>query len=162
VKKGFWAIDHRSFRKADKTRKTFTKETAMKRIQILRTFLLLSGLFTLFWWPLSHWFYSNWYHHLLGFQNYDPAFAKIIGTLGIFPVLGTLFAARDPVRNRDLIRILIVFCLLMAATYVFLITTMSFPVLEYINVGILIFSATILIILFPHVAANEDMLKSGQ
>ena len=124
----------------------------MKKTNTLRIFLIISGVFTFFWWPMSHWFYPDWYHKLLGFTSYDAALVKIIGTIGIFPVLCTLFAARDIRRNQDMILILIIFCVLMAATYVFLIITMNFPVLEIINVAILLISALTLGILFPRSA----------
>jgi hypothetical protein len=130
--------------------------SALDRIKILRVFLWVFGIFTLFWWPLSHWFYPDWYHNLLGFESYDYSLVKVIGTIGIVPVLGIFFSARNPVRNRDFILVLITFCILMAATYIFLITTRGFPVREYVNVGLLIFSAVFLTVFFPYVPVGDN------
>jgi hypothetical protein len=119
------------------------------RIRILRLYLLFLALFTLFWWPLSHWFYPDWYHQLLGFESYDYSLVKIIGTTGVVPVLGMFFAARDPIRNRDFVISLLVFFLLLAATYVFLIDKHGFPAREYVNIALLTGNAAVLGILFP-------------
>ncbi len=121
----------------------------MHRIAILRIYLFALGLFTLFWWPLSHWFYPDWYHSLLGFTSYDYSLVKIIGTIGVVPVMGMFLASKDPVRNRDFISSLLVFFILMAATYVFLIHTRDFPRKEYFNVALLVINAGILGFLYP-------------
>ena len=121
----------------------------MDRLKILKIYLWILGVFLLFWWPLSHWFYPDWYHNLLGFSNYDYALVKIIGTCGIIPVLGIFFTALRPEKNRDILLILIVFAILMAATYIFLIINKGLPTKEYINVVMSILNAVILIILLP-------------
>ena len=127
------------------------------RLGILRLYLLGLAIFTLFWVPLSHWFYPDWYHKLLGFEQYDYSLVKIIGTTGIVPVLGLFFAARDPIRNRDFIITLLVFCVLLAATYLFLIMEHGFPVREFINVAVLSCNAVILTFLFPWRAAQPPL-----
>lgn len=121
----------------------------MQRITVLRIYLFALGLFTLFWWPLSHWFYPDWYHNLLGFTSYDYSLVKIIGTIGVVPVMGMFFAAKNPVRNRDFIISLLAFFIMMAATYVFLIHTHGFPRKEYVNVALLVVNACILGFLYP-------------
>jgi hypothetical protein len=52
------------------------------RIKTMRVFLSFNGIFLLFWWPLSHWFYPDFYHNLLGFTigSYPDDLVKIIGT----------------------------------------------------------------------------------
>jgi hypothetical protein len=127
----------------------------MTKEKILQAYLWFMGIFLLFWWPLSHWFYPDWYHQLLGFESYDEAMVKIIGTAGIVPVLSLFFAARNPTKNRDMITVLIVFSFLMAGTYVFLIQTQSFPVREYLNVALSIVSGIILMLLFPRKAVTQ-------
>ena len=135
---------------------------AVTRIRLLRWYLVGLGGFTLFWWPLSHWFYADWYHHLLGFTTYDYSLVKIIGTMGFLPVLGMYFAARDPVRNRDFILSLAVFSLLLAVTFVFLIETHDFPAGEYVNVGLSAGNALTLLTLYPrHSVGNEPTVTSG-
>lgn len=121
----------------------------MVKIRVLRAYLLVLGVFTLFWWPLCHWFFSDWYHSLLGFGSFNRDISAIIGTIGMVPVLLIFFAAKNPVRNRDSLLVLILFALLMAGTYVYLIVFRDFPVLEYFNAGILVFNAAVLIVLFP-------------
>jgi len=107
------------------------------------------GLFLLFWWPLSHWFYADWYHELLGFSNYDPALVRIIGTSGIVPVMLIFVTVTDPIRYRGNLAILVLFSLLLAGTYVFLIVSGQFPVQEVANVILYIISTKILIMLWP-------------
>ncbi len=119
------------------------------RIKILRLYLLVLALFTLFWWPLSHWLYPDWYHTLLGFHSYDYSLVKIIGTIGAVPVLGMFFAASDPIRNRDFVISLLVFFPLLAATYIYLINAHGFPVREYINVSLLVVNSFALGLLYP-------------
>lgn len=116
------------------------------------------GVFTLFWWPLSHWFYPDWYHGLLGFESYDDSLVKIIGTIGFFPVLGMFFAAADPIRNRDIVITTVVFSVLMAGTYVFLIWTRGFPILELVNVALLAGNVVFIAFLYPWSEA-ADRLK---
>ena len=65
------------------------------------------------------------------------------------PILGLLFTAANPIRNRDLFISLQVLSVLMAATYVFLINTQSFPQLEYLNAGFLLGNTIILSLLYP-------------
>jgi len=91
-----------------------THDDRCPRLGLLRLYLSFLATFTLFWWPLSHWFYPHWYHHLLGFTHYDPALVKIIGTLGAMPVAGMFLVARSPLRNRDmLVALLLLFVLLL-------------------------------------------------
>lgn len=120
-------------------------------ILLLKIFLYLAGTALLFWWPLSHWFYSEWYHTLLGFKagSYPDGMVKVIGAAGVMPVLLAFFSARDPVRNRGMIIILITFSIIMAGTYVYLILSNRFPPAEWLNVAICLVTALVLIILFP-------------
>ena len=127
---------------------------ATPRLNTLRLYLVLLASFTLFWWPLSHWFYPDWYHHLLGFTHYDYALVKIIGTLGVMPVLGMLFVARDPLRNRDLLITLLLLFTLFALTDIFLITTHGFPRREWINVALLLCNSALLAGLYPWTQAR--------
>jgi hypothetical protein len=119
------------------------------KIIILKTYLWLLGIFILFWWPLSHWFYPEWYHRLLGFEHFDRSLVAIIGTTGIFAVMNIFFAAWDPIRNRAMILVLVVFSMAMATTYVYLIQAKGFPRPEYLNVALSIANAAILTVLFP-------------
>jgi hypothetical protein len=103
----------------------------------------------LFWWPLSHWLYPDVYHNLLGFESYDPAIVKVIGTLSFFAVLGMFFVARDPIRNRDFFISLMIMSGLMVGTYFHLIQTGQFPALEYINIALLLANGIIACLLYP-------------
>lgn len=126
-------------------------------IVYVKLYFLFLGLFLAFWWPLSHWFYPDWYHRLLGFESYDYALVKIIGTIGIIPVLGVFYTALNPLRNVDFVKVLLVFFVLMAVTYIYLITMHGFPTGEYVNVGLLIINTVIITAIFPwrNVAAND-------
>ncbi|MFH1118010.1 MAG: hypothetical protein V1792_29160 [Pseudomonadota bacterium] len=136
------------------------RHTPTNRLLILRVYLGLLGTFTLFWWPLSHWFYPEWYHRLLGFESFDPSLVTIIGTTGLVAVLNIFFAALDPIRNRAMITILIVFSIAMAATYLLLIQTKGFPEREYANMTLLIVNTIVLITLYPRSASAAGGLSA--
>ncbi len=121
------------------------------RLKLTQRFLLVMGIFLLFWWPLSHWFYPDWYHRLLGFEpgSYQNNLVKIIGTLGLIPVLLVFFAAAAPVRNKHMVIVLIAFSLSIAATCVYLIAAGQLPWLEMINVGLSCFAAAFLAVFYP-------------
>ena len=86
----------------------------MNRRSIFRVYLLLMAVGSLFWWPLSHWFYPGWYHTLLGFDSYAADYVRVIGTLSLMPVLGMGFVALNPEKNRDFFVALLIFSVLMA------------------------------------------------
>jgi len=120
------------------------------RLKIVRTYLWIAAIFLLFWSPLSHWFYPDFYHYtLFGFDSYDVALVEIIGTISVIPTLLLFFSALNPVRNRDAVKTLIVAGFLMSATYVYLINTSKFPVLEYFNAGLFFLMALSLWIIYP-------------
>jgi hypothetical protein len=121
------------------------------QVTVVRIFLLVHGIFLLFWWPLSHWLYPDAYHHLLGFKEgtYSDALVKIIGTCGCVPVLLLLMSALHPLRNRDSVAAIIIFAVLIGCTYVYLIQRGEFPVREYANVVLSFSSAVFLIIFYP-------------
>jgi hypothetical protein len=129
----------------------------MNRLAIVRLYLLGLGAFTLFWWPLSHWFYPDWCHRLLGLEGYDYALVKVIGTIGIVPVLGMFSAAAEPLRNRDFIIVLLVLCVLMALTCVYLIRGNGFPKREYLNAALSADNGILLAVLYPWKAAASTL-----
>jgi hypothetical protein len=122
-----------------------------KRIKTVRVFLVVCGVFLLMWWPLAHWFYSDFYHQLLGFQpgSYQDNMVKVIGTCGAIPVALCLLASRDPIRNRDMILVLIGYGFIQALTYLYLILHGSFPIGESINIGICVVCSLLLAVIFP-------------
>jgi hypothetical protein len=132
-----------------------------RKLKFLKWYLWIICVGLFFWWPLSHWFYSDLYHRLLGFDPgaYPDGMVKIIGTCGIIPVMLAAFAALDPVKNRAMITTLIVFSFALAFTYIFLISDGNFPVQEYINVGISLFSGTLLLLLLPERYKDLHSLK---
>jgi hypothetical protein len=124
--------------------------TDSTQLRLLRYYVLGLAVFGLFWWPLSHWLYPDSYHDLLGFTGpVDDSMVKVIGTIGVVPILGLFLIARDPLRNRDFVATLLVFYALMAATYVYLINAQDFPAGEYVNVGLLTANFVTLGLLYP-------------
>lgn len=125
--------------------------TERKRLVFIQRFLGLLGVLLLCWWPLSHWFYADFYHHLLGFASgtYSPGLVRVIGTCGVLPVLLALVAARNPLRNRDTVIALIVFSVLMALTYLHLIGAGIFPRREYFNVVVCLAAGLVLTLGYP-------------
>ncbi len=118
------------------------------KLKVIKIYLWIVGIFLFFWWPLSHWFFSDLYHILLGFPK-SSYMVKTIGTLGIIPVLMSILSAINPIKNKNMVIILIIFSFLLAITYIFLIITNQFPKLEYINVMISLFSSIFLSVFYP-------------
>lgn len=107
----------------------------------LRAYCGSLAVFLFFWWPLSHWFYSDWYHALVGFERYDPMFVKLIGTMGVLPVVALLWTALRPEEGGAFAVGFLAWSLGMAATYVYLILVEGFPKGELFNVALLLLNA---------------------
>jgi hypothetical protein len=136
-------------------------EASAGKLRILKTYLWILGIFVLFWWPLSHWFYPKWYHRLMGFEDFDASLVTIIGTTGLLVVMNIIVAAMDPVRNRSILAVLITFSIAMAGTYLFLIHARGFPTREYFNIALLIANTVILTALYPRGANLTASCASG-
>ena len=123
----------------------------MDRTRTLKLFLYTAATALLFWWPLSHWFYSDWYHTLLGFEpgTYPDGMVKMIGTCGIFPVTLAFLAARNPAANRTAVITLIFGAAVLGLTFVHLIAAGHFPQREYANVALCFLTAGFLALLYP-------------
>jgi hypothetical protein len=128
-------------------------KASTSKLGILKAYLWILGIFVLFWWPLSHWFCAEWYHRLMGFEDFDPSLVTIIGTTGLLVAMNIFVVAMDPVRNRAILAVLITFSIAMAGTYFFLIQAREFPAREYFNITLLIVNAVILAALCPPVAS---------
>jgi|AVFP01.1.fsa_nt_gi hypothetical protein len=117
----------------------------------LRLVLLISGVALLVWWPLSHWFWSDGYHRLLGFDLDDApeGHVKLIGTTGLLPVAMLLIAAADPWRYRRVIAALILFAFALSATFLHLVWTGLYPSREVVNVVVPAAMGLLLLVLFP-------------
>ncbi len=93
------------------------------------------GILLFIYWPMSHWLFSHLYHTTLGFApgSYDPDFVKIIGTMGMIPVAGLLYAAIRPAQAGAVVFGFTVWCFLMSVTYIEVINNGHFPTQEYFN-----------------------------
>ena len=78
------------------------------KIRLTSCFLWIVAVLSFIWWPLGHWLYPAQYHAILGFTSYELPFVRVIGTLSIMPVLVMAFAAINPLRNRDIIILLVI------------------------------------------------------
>ena len=124
----------------------------MNKRTMFRIYSVLFAVGGLFWWPLSHWLYPDWYHNFLGFDvltTGEYAMAKTIGTLAFLPVLGMVLIARHPERNRDFFVGVLILSLLMVGTYVYLIATGDFPSGEWLNVGLISMNVAVSCWLYP-------------
>lgn len=113
------------------------------------------------WWPLSHWFYSDWYHQLLGFLpgSYQDSMVKMIGTCGILPVICLIILGRAPEKNNLLLGGISLFSVLLGATFLYLILSGAFPQMEFINVG-LTFGMALILPLFYKWAFRDSKLTN--
>jgi hypothetical protein len=120
------------------------------RLKITRSFLWVAAVFLLFAYPLSHWFYADFYHYtIFGFESYDDALVKVIGTTAFVPTLLLFFGALNPIRNRDIVKTLIIAGFLMSATYIYMINFRDFPALEYVNAALMLGLALFLWLIYP-------------
>lgn len=125
----------------------------MNNWTLQQTIFAINAVVLFFYWPLSHWFYSDFYHSMLGFApgSYDPDFVKVIGTLGMIPVIGFAYSAFRPEKSDAFICAFAIWCFLMSATYVEVIINGQFPSREYFN-SVLVF--VIGLSLLPDVIKN--------
>ena len=112
----------------------------MRNLSRLQILYLTNAVIIAFYWPLSHWFYPDLYHQLLGFQagGYDQDMVRIIGTIGTLPVIGFIYAAYRPQTARAFVVAYTVWCFLMSATYFVVIFAGNFPKGELFNAILLI------------------------
>lgn len=109
----------------------------MTQRRVFQWYCAVLAIFLLFWWPLSHWFYSDWYHQLLGFEHYDSTFVKLIGTMGVLPVSGLLWSAWHPHESRAFAAAFILWSFCLGATYLYLVESGQFPQGELFNVALI-------------------------
>lgn len=121
------------------------------KFKVTRIFCIISAVCLLFWWPLSHLFYSDWYHQLLGFElgSYQKPMVIVIGVCGFLPVMNLVIISLNPIKYKALAVVMIIFCFLLIAMYTYLIMAGIFPFLEIINIGICFIVSLILIFIYP-------------
>jgi hypothetical protein len=121
------------------------------RLAISKYFLLVTSLLLFCWWPLAHWFFSDWYHTVLGFTpgTYPQPMVEVIGTCGMCIVVFAVLAARNPRKNRDIIIGLIVCAYLLAAMYAYLVFSGAFPIRELFNLCLCVIAGTIILLIYP-------------
>jgi hypothetical protein len=126
-------------------------EQQQLKIKIIRVFSFIMSIFLLFWWPLSHLFYSDWYHQILGFSkgSYQPSMVIVIGITGFLPVMQLLIIGLDPVKYKANIVSMMIFLLLLALMYIYLIVTGAFPYLEFFNVAASLFGLLVYGVVTP-------------
>lgn len=109
----------------------------MSRTKVFSIVLMCVAVFLLFWWPLSHWLYYQWYNDLLGFTfaATNDGLVKMIGTCGFLPVFAIVALALRPRDNAPLVAALSAFSVILAATFLFLVVRGDFPKGELINVA---------------------------
>ncbi len=108
----------------------------MTKLKLFSAALFGIAGFLLAWWPLSHWFYYQWYNDLLGFtfSSTDDGLVKMIGTCGLMPVLCLVALALRPRNNGPLVAGLSLFSVALSFTFLFLVLRGDFPRGELINV----------------------------
>lgn len=119
------------------------------KLNLTKGFLWITALITFFWWPVGHWVYPDLYHKILGFKSYDLAFSRIIGTLSLAVVIMMVLAAKDPIKNKDMVIGLIITGFLMYFTYVYLILLNQVPYGEFINVALTFALPLVLTLVYP-------------
>ena len=122
-----------------------------------KTFSIITfslALVTFFWWPLSHWLYSDIYHSLLGFSpgSYQESMVRMIGTCGILPVMVLMYLAFYPEKKWPLVFMFSIFSFLLGLTFMYLVCQRTFPSREYFNV----FFSIGISIMFPYLYFLSD------
>jgi hypothetical protein len=79
----------------------------------------------------------------------NNALVITIGMEGFLPVLLMFFAAANPLRNRDIIKAMVVFGLLGCGVVIYLIHVQLFPPSEYLNALLYGITSLSLLALYP-------------
>lgn len=123
----------------------------MENFTWFQYYLLFLGGFTFFYWVVSHWFFSDLYHKMLGFKSgsYPRSFVKIIGTSGILPSIVVILTAFNPAKYSVLMVEWLAFMFLLAVNYFHLILKKDFPKREYINILLILGNIIFITAFFP-------------
>lgn len=123
----------------------------MDNLSWFQIYLFALGIFIFFYWPVSHWFFSDWYHKLYDFKkgSYPTSFVKMIGTNGILPSLCFIIIAVNPTAYRLLAIAMLIYLALMTFTYLHLIRIKEFPRKEFYNIILITCNLVIISLFFP-------------
>lgn len=93
------------------------------------------GVIFILAWTLTHWFFYDYYSIFLGVPpgTYQDSLIKMIGTCGILLSMCFFVIAREPDKSVLLIKMVSLFLVLLAGTFIYLVFYSDFSKAEILN-----------------------------
>ena len=121
-----------------------------QRLFVIKILLAITAIYSFAIAFIAHLFFTKTYMvDIMGFVSYQDSLVKLISVIGLLIALIAYYALRDPLRNRDMIKSLIITGVSLGALSMYLINFGDFPATMYINVISMLFLAVALFILYP-------------
>ena len=121
-----------------------------QRLLAIKILLAITAIYTFAIVFIAHLFFTQTYMiNIMGFASYQDSAIKLFSVTGLLISMLAYYALRDPLRNRDMIKSLIVTGVSIGAVCLYLINYGDFPATEYINAISMLFLAVALFILYP-------------
>lgn len=126
------------------------KMNTQTRLKVIRALLGIVILYTFGASFVLHWFFPDFYFiQLMGHAAYQDSMVKLIGLYGLMLSALAWFAIRNPIGNRDIVKVLIFGGVIMAGGFVYCIQFLDFPQSQYINVVALVLMSIIFAVIYP-------------
>lgn len=126
-----------------------------KREKYLKIVLYVAALSLFFWWGLTHIFFKEFYFNdIFGVafnagDAFDNESSEMIGVLCIALAYGAFLAARNPSKNANMIKVLVVAAVGGGLVFLWNILTGNAPVSLLFNIALLFIMVVAIMILYP-------------
>ena len=130
------------------------KNSDNKRKKYLKIVLYVSAVVLLFWWGATHIFFKEFYFNEVfsvafnAGDDFDNEASEMIGVLCIALAYGAFLAARNPSKNVNLIKVLIIAAVGSGLVFLYNILTGSAPASLLFNVALLFVMVVAIMILY--------------
>ncbi len=121
-----------------------------QRLFVIKILLAITAIYSFVVVFIAHMFFTQTYMvDIMGFASYQDSVVKLFSVTGLLISLLGYFAMRDPLRNRDMIKSLIITGVSIGAVCLYLISYADFPATEYLNAITVLSLSVMLFILYP-------------
>jgi len=121
-----------------------------QRLFVIKILLAITAIYSFVVVFIAHMFFTQTYMvDIMGFASYQDSVVKLFSVTGLLISLLGYFAMRDPLRNRDMIKSLIITGVSICAVCLYLISYADFPATEYLNAIVMLCLSVMLFILYP-------------
>ena len=121
-----------------------------QRLFVIKILLAITAIYSFAIAFIAHLFFTKTYMvDIMGFITYQDSLVKLICIIGLLLALLAYYALRDPLRNRDMIKMLIITGVSIGAVSLYLINFGDFPATMYVNAISMLFLSGFLFFLYP-------------